>query len=176
MFMHMSPSSRNGLPHEHFLLIMAKKDKLHGPDDFDRFIYAEIPDEAKYPDLHTIVCKHMMHGPCGSLNPKCPCMVDGSCRCRFPRQFSDATQQGKDSYPIYRRRDDGQIVEARHAKLDNRWVVLYNPKLLMIYNCHINVEICSSIKSVKYRYKYIYKGHGAASYLVDQSENDESYK
>jgi len=35
-------------------------------------------------------------------------------------------------------------------------VVPYNPILLMRFNCHINVEICCSIESVKYLYKYIY--------------------
>jgi hypothetical protein len=65
---------------------------------------------------------------------------------------------GKDSYLVYRRRDDGQVVEVRNAKLDNRWVVPFNPSLLMLYNCHINVEISSSIKAVKYLYMYIYTG------------------
>jgi len=37
-------------------------------------------------------------------------------------------------------------------------VVPYNPWLLLKYNCHINVEVCSSIKSIKYLYKYVYKG------------------
>jgi hypothetical protein len=41
----------------------------------------------------------------------------------------------------------------------------------MIYNCHINVEICSSIIAVKYLYKYIYKGPDRASYSVDKSNN-----
>src|SRR5581483_166480 len=36
--------------------------------------------------------------------------------------------------------------------------VPYNPYLCQKYNCHINVEICSSITSIKYLYKYIYKG------------------
>jgi hypothetical protein len=76
----------------------------------------------------------------------------------------------KDPYPIYRRRDDGQVVEVRNSKLDNRWVIPFNPSLLMVYNCHINVEICSSIKAVKYLYKYIYKGPDGASYSVDKSD------
>ena len=38
-------------------------------------------------------------------------------------------------------------------------MVPYNPYLMLKYNCHINVEICSSVKSVKYLYKYVYKGH-----------------
>jgi ATP-dependent DNA helicase PIF1 len=43
--------------------------------------------------------------------------------------------------------------------LDNRYVVPYNKYLLKTFNCHINVEICSSVHSVKYLYKYVYKGH-----------------
>ena len=35
-------------------------------------------------------------------------------------------------------------------------MIPYNPILLMRYNCHINVEICCSIKFAKYLYKYIY--------------------
>jgi hypothetical protein len=80
---------------------------------------------------------------------------------------------GKDSYLDYRRRDDGQVIEVRNAKLDNRWVVPFNPSLLILYNCHINVEICSSIKAVKYLYKYIYKGPDGASYSVDKSDNGD---
>jgi hypothetical protein len=43
-----------------------------------------------------------------------------------------------------------------NAKLDNRWVIPFNPSLLMLNNCHINVELCSSINALKYLYKYIY--------------------
>ena len=42
----------------------------------------------------------------------------------------------------------------------------------MRYNCHINVEVCCSIKSIKYIYKYIYKGTDCASFTVqDSGEN-----
>jgi hypothetical protein len=95
-------------------------------------------------------------------------MIDGQCRFHYPRDFCNATQQGKDSYPIYKRRDDGRVVRIRGADLDNRWVVPYNPSLLMRYNCHINVEACSSIKAVKYLFKYIYKGHDKASFAFEK--------
>ena len=40
--------------------------------------------------------------------------------------------------------------------------VPYNPSLLLKYNAHINVEICSTVSAVKYLYKYVYKGHDRA--------------
>jgi hypothetical protein len=166
-YAHVTEFQKCGLPHEHFLLVTANKDKLKSLDEFDKYIFAEIPDKDKYPLLHDLVFKHMMHGPCGALNDKCACMVNGECRFRFPLQFCDTTQMGKDSYHVYRRRDDGKAVEVQNSKLDNRWVVPFNPSLLMLYNCHINVEICSSVKAAKYLYKYIYKGPNGASYSVD---------
>jgi hypothetical protein len=99
-------------------------------------------------------------------------MIDGGCRFNYPRQFSDHTQQGKDAYPVYRRRDDGQQVFMRNHWLDNRWVVPYNPVLLMRYNCHINVKACCSIKSIKYIYKYIYKGHDNTSFSIELGTTD----
>lgn len=77
-------------------------------------------------------------------------MVDGKCHFNYPRQFCEATQHGRDPYPIYRRCQDGHKVHIREKWLDNRWVVLYNPTLLMRYNCHINAEVYTSIKSAKY--------------------------
>ena len=34
----------------------------------------------------------------------------------------------------------------------------YSPYLLLKYQCHINVEVCLSVRGVKYLYKYVHKG------------------
>eukprot|EP01083_Nonionella_stella_P022547 62357_1 len=39
--------------------------------------------------------------------------------------------------------------------ITNELIVPYNAGLLLKYDCHINVEICSTIKSVQYLYKYV---------------------
>ena len=43
--------------------------------------------------------------------------------------------------------------------MDNRWVDPHNDFLCEKYDAHINVEICSTIRAVKYLYKYLYKGN-----------------
>jgi hypothetical protein len=48
--------------------------------------------------------------------------------------------------------------------------VPYNPYLLRLFNCHINVEACGSIKAVKYLFKYIYKGHDRASVAAREAD------
>jgi ATP-dependent DNA helicase PIF1 len=149
---------------------MQRKFKLTCPEQYDLLISAELPNKKKYPELYKMVTKHMMHGPCGLLNPNCPCtMGRASCKNRYPRSFCETTSQGKDSYPIYRRREDRCKETVRGHELDNRWVVPYNPYLLQLLNCHINVEACGSIKSVKYLFKYIYKGHDRAVVAVTEA-------
>jgi hypothetical protein len=87
--------------------------------------------------------------------------------------------QGINSYPKYRRRspsDGGFTGTIRtHARdevtVDNRWVVPYNPWLLRQFKCHINLEICSSIKAIKYILKYINKGADQAVYKLAKTNN-----
>ncbi|KAL5560737.1 hypothetical protein UlMin_036948 [Ulmus minor] len=62
-------------------------------------------------------------------------------------------------------------LKVRGHYLDNQWVVPYNPYLLAKFNCHINVEICSTIKAVKYLYKYIYKGHDRIAFHINSKNN-----
>ncbi|XP_056688781.1 uncharacterized protein [Spinacia oleracea] len=169
---------KRGLPHVHMLLILDQNDKLTTPDDFDKIVRAVIPDEQVEPKLYKAVLKHMIHGPCGVLNHKSPCMKQGSCKKGFPKEFSNDTKQGNDSYPLYRRPQDRPAVPLREnsrVRVDNRWVVPYNPFLLLKYDCHINIEICSSIKCVKYLYKYIHKGLDRVSMEVHNGDEIAQY-
>ena len=93
---------KRGLPHAHILLWL--KSKLHG-EDIDKLISAEIPNEDNDPELHQVVGSHMIHRPCEKLNTSAPCMKDGHCICRYPRDFVLKTQTNLDGYPLYQRRN-----------------------------------------------------------------------
>lgn len=191
--LHVIEFQKRGLPHAHILLWLAEDDKLTTPEDIDSVVTAELPDPGASPThktLYDLVRKHMMHGPCGDVNPKCPCMKDSAdkkskvCSKLFPKSFQEETVHEVNGYPLYRyvwrlpnlfasisdllctpgkysnnrRRNNGLTASVGKHKLDNRWVVAYNPALLLRYNCHMNVEVCTSIRSIKYLHKYVYKG------------------
>ncbi|XP_074314232.1 uncharacterized protein LOC141649440 [Silene latifolia] len=177
---------KRGLPHAHFLIILKPGYKITSPKKFDKYVSAEIPTNEN-PHLKAAVLRHMMHGPCGEDFPKNVCMKikDGKrfCEKKYPKSFRDFTTNGKDSYPLYRRRNTGETVLVRKGNMDNRSVVPYNPYLLAMFDCHLNVEVCSTINAVKYLYKYVYKGHDRilfnvtnsnASMLVDEIEKYQS--
>jgi hypothetical protein len=108
----------------------------------------------------------MIHGPCGAANPRSPCMVDNKCMKHFPKKVYNDTVIDEDGYPIYRRRDDGKMVEKNGVLLDNRFVVPYNIDLLVKYQAHINVEWCNRSKSIKYLFKYVNKGSDRATFVL----------
>jgi hypothetical protein len=72
-YMYVVEFQKRDLPHAYFLLIMKRKYKLICPDQYDLLISTELPKKKKYPELYKTDTKHMMHGPCGLLNPNCPC-------------------------------------------------------------------------------------------------------
>ncbi|GBM83958.1 hypothetical protein AVEN_102328-1 [Araneus ventricosus] len=158
-------SKKRGLPHAHILLTLDSESKIRTKDDIDKIVSAELPDPCTDLRLFQIVTKCMVHGPCGTINS--PCMRDGQCCKSFPKQFKDDTEENVNGYPIYRRRATEPVQVGKYS-IDNRWVVPYNPWLLKKFNAHINVEVCASVKSVKYLYKYVYKGHDAASVKIQK--------
>ncbi|XP_022875705.1 uncharacterized protein LOC111394171 [Olea europaea var. sylvestris] len=151
---------KRGLPHAHLLLIFNSAHKICCAEQVDMIVSCEIPDKNKYLHLNSVIAKHNMHGPCGTLNPKKVCMLASSgCKNKYPKDYCNSTIFGDNSYPLYRRCDNGISIKVRGQMLDNRWVVPYNPYLSAKFDYHINVEVCSYIKAVKYLYKYVYKGH-----------------
>lgn len=78
-----------------------------------------------------------------------------------------------DGYPLYRKRPINDEVMVRGKMLNNTWVVPHNPYLLAKYDCHINVEVCSTIKAIKYLYKYMYKCHDKIIYRIVNSKDNE---
>ncbi|XP_058808470.1 uncharacterized protein LOC131674040 [Phymastichus coffea] len=158
------------LPHMHLLITLEQGFKITTPDIVDKFISAEIPIEVRNPRLFEIVLRTMIHGPCSDW-----CMKDGKCSKNFPKEFQATTTIDENGYPSYRRTDTGEEYECPNGhKTDNRWVVPHCPELLEMFDCYINVEIVSSIKAVKYLYKYIYKGHDAATVVIGEAENQNT--
>ncbi|XP_064621482.1 uncharacterized protein LOC135484172 [Lineus longissimus] len=174
---------KRGLPYGHILVWLTSTSKIT-LETIDSIISVEIPCPTTQPILHTIVTSNMIHRPCGAFNPKSPCMQDGKCTKSFAKDFQQTTLQGNDGYPKYRRRmpDDGghTTIISMHMNgqklqeiVDNRWVVPYNPWLLRQMNCHSNVEICSSVHSIKYVLKYIHKGSDQAIFSLQGDAQDE---
>ncbi|XP_050915146.1 uncharacterized protein LOC127130124 [Lathyrus oleraceus] len=102
--------------------VLESNDKLRDPKDYDSMVKAKIPKLECEPQLHEAVVRHMIHRPCGIINRKSPCMKDGHCKKRYPKQFLDETHQGTDSYPEYRRRFDESVSLGKDRSVDNRWV------------------------------------------------------
>ncbi|XP_074278501.1 uncharacterized protein LOC141602089 [Silene latifolia] len=168
-FVYVDEFQKRGLPHAHILLIMKPGSKMNCIDDFDKFVSAEIPPVTNV-SLRKVVLKHMMHGPCGHLDPERQCMQHksskGRCKYAYPKQFAVSTTNSSDGYPVYRRRKIGDSAKIRGEQLDNHWVIPYNPYLLDLFDCHLNVEVFSTIQAVKYLYKYVYRGHDKISFNI----------
>ena len=137
------------MKHAHILALIALKINA---EDIDFVIQAQIPDPEIDPKLYAAVSSFMLHGPCGSVNPKAPCMEKGKCSKGFPKSFQETTSLPKDGhgYPLYARPNNGRQIEKNGFIFDNRWVVPFNRFFLIKFECHINVEFVGSFRTVKY--------------------------
>jgi hypothetical protein len=162
---------KRGLPHVHILFITSQQDCPKTPDEVDRVISAELPDSDTDPELYEIVGTTMLHGPCGADHPNARCMINGKCSKGFPKSFCEVTTIGNDSYPEYKRSNNGRFYIKNGFTYDNRWVVPHNNDFCKAFNSHINVECVSSVKAIKYIYKYAYKGHDRAT-VQEENRNE----
>ena len=115
----------------------------------------------------------MMHGPCGYAFRSAPCMKDGICNKFFPKKWQNTTIVDQDGFPLYRRRNNGNVVERNSITLDNKFVVLYSPILLLRYRAHLNVEWCNQSTSIKYLFKYINKGSDRITAAIVNVNNSD---
>ncbi|WVZ59158.1 hypothetical protein U9M48_009350, partial [Paspalum notatum var. saurae] len=159
---HTNEFQKRGLPHSHILVWQCPTGRETTADDIDKHISAELPDPNIDPLGFSLVQEFMIHGPCGSANPKSPCMKEGKCTKRYPKAFRSETSLDADGYPLYRRRDNGIVVWKNNVQLDNRWVVPHNLAVLKKYQAHINVEACNQSYLIKYLFKYVNKGFDCA--------------
>ena len=171
---------RRGLPHCHLLLKL--KEEPRTPEDIDRLVSAEIPGNDD-PALRKLVCDFMLHGPCGPLNPSCPCMdfvgtsTKKECKKKFPQCFCKETTVDENSFINYRRRspeDGGEtFVNDKGILVDNRWVVPWNKAILQAWKGHANLVIVTSVVSVKYVFKYQHKGPDRIMMSLEACGNSE---
>lgn len=171
--LHAVEFQKRGLPHAHIINWLTRDTTEPTPSLIDSFVSAEILDVESDPLGYALVSKHMMHGPCGSLNESCPCMKKGSCSKFYPKSFRDETMIDKDGFAQYRRPDNGRYVMKGNVRLDNRWVVPYNMFLLKKYCAHINVEWCNKTKVLKYLFKYVTKGQDCAKMYMQRLTQGE---
>ena len=57
----------------------------------------------------------------------------------------------------------------RQIEVGNEWVV---PYLSSQFDCHLNFELCSSVKSIKYVIKYVHKGSDQAVFALQRVDQD----
>jgi len=79
------------------------------------------------------------------------------------KEFAEFTSISENNYAqLYRPKDGPTALKTAYGKKEvkhsNRWVVPYNPSLLVALDSHVNVEVCASIRAIKYLYKYVFKG------------------
>ncbi|KAL6730507.1 hypothetical protein Aduo_001478 [Ancylostoma duodenale] len=130
---------KRGLPHCHMLdheEWMESGWKAQTVNDVDNANRAEIPKREQELQAFATVISFMIHRKCGAEDVPSPCMRDGKCSKRFPKQLGDRTSMDVDGYPKYRKRNN-TTVEINGSVYGDEWVVPTNLYLLTKFSCHL---------------------------------------
>jgi hypothetical protein len=165
---------KRGLPHVHILTWIDKKGMEITSETIDSWVSAEIPNPTIEPLGYVLVAEHMMHGPCRDKNFNCSCMKNDRCSKIYPKEYQENTIFNETGFTMYRRRDNGIFIRKGEHKLDNRWVVPHNLKLLKRYQAHINVEYVNKSRILKYLCKYVTKGPDQVKIIFDRIKKGEN--
>ena len=105
--------------------------------------------------LYDLMTSHMIHKNCFKIkNVVCHDKND-ICIKRFFKSQRNITNLNHSFDYSQMRRFSRKCVS--NISWNNIWIVSYNEYLLLKYQIYINVEICTSIKSMIYFYKYVFK-------------------
>uniref|UniRef100_A0A8D8VRR9 ATP-dependent DNA helicase n=1 Tax=Cacopsylla melanoneura TaxID=428564 RepID=A0A8D8VRR9_9HEMI len=154
-----------GLPHAHIVF----KIEGDGPvqaHEIDSVISAVIPSaEIAGGRLRRLVLQHMIHGPCGESHRTDYLCWDADkriCTKFYPRPDAMTTHVDHRGFVQYRRDyNNTGIIHTRsntEIVVHDGWVVPYNPALLLKYEAHMNLELASTRRVIKYLFKYLMKG------------------
>jgi hypothetical protein len=88
------------------------------------------------------------------------CNKDGRCLYHFPHPLAERTTVDSQGRVHFRRR-----------KEEDRWVVPYIPSLLAYLDCHIHVDVCSTVNVFIYLYKYLFKGPDRTQFTFHESDD-----
>ncbi|XP_055371974.1 uncharacterized protein LOC129605962 [Condylostylus longicornis] len=169
---------KRGLPHAHIAFRVAGGGPVNSCD-IDAFVRATIPSEKEAGGrLRELVRQHMVHGPCGIDYLGCPCMDKEKkiCTKNYTKQLNDVTHIDDKGMINYKRPNSGDLLTLSNGKtVNNQWIVPYCPSVLLLMNCHCNLEIATTTKVIKYLYKYLHKGpdHALASVIENMNSEDE---
>ena len=128
------------------------------------YIRADIPDPIQEPRLHSLVMQHQIHRCHPNL---CGLGRYGRDRCSkgFPAELSKTTYQRPHELRfIYRRIRD-----------EDRWVVPYAPRLLLLWEAHCNAQYCTTGGLAKYISKYVTKAEPKGYYQSQQRNAVEEH-
>ncbi|XP_046389348.1 uncharacterized protein LOC124158205 [Ischnura elegans] len=163
-FVYVIEMQMRGLPHAH---IVFKVDGV-GPvqaEEIDAVIRADIPSEEEAGGrLRRLVLQHMIHGPCGTdqrTDFRCWDAAKGCCSKFYPKPSCQTTHVNERGFVQYKRDYSNRgIINARRREISvhDGWVVPYNAALILKYEAHINLELASTRRVVKYLFKYLMKG------------------
>src|SRR5436305_6569541 len=141
-----------GAIHTHSLLWTLRTiDELIAED----YIRADLPDPILEPELHRLVQQHQIHN-CTNQSCRLGQRDDEPCRKGFPVPLEPQTYQ-KEGELRYR---------YKRLKDADRWIVPYSPRILLLWQAHINVQYCTSAGLAKYISKYVTKSEPKGLYHI----------
>ncbi|XP_026454567.1 uncharacterized protein LOC113355827 [Papaver somniferum] len=112
-------------------------------------------------------------------NKDSPCMKKENCTKHYPKSYNDTTCLDGGGYSVYRRRNNGVEVDVHGGhKATNIDIVPYNPHLLRMFNCHINVEEIPHMERLAIHLKgmqrIVYESEASTEGVTQIAENYKS--